>query len=256
MIGVIAGRELRSALVGPLPWILLGGGQVVLSWIFLKVVDDFTGLGADERVASLTLELALNLFGFAAVVLMLAIPLLAMRMLSGEFRDGSFALIDAAPVRIGELLLGKLLALVMLMTPFCLLPALNVALLLLGQGGLLGTPTPAPDLDCGQIGAATLGLWLVGLLFCAIGLHASSLTAQPGTAVLVAFAILLVLSVIGRADALSARDLSLFGWLAWNEHLFWFLLGAVRLSDLVYLLGLSGLFMALAHRRLSNRALA
>jgi ABC-2 type transport system permease protein len=244
MIEVIAKRELRTGLVTPLPWILLGGGQVVLSWIFLKVVDDFTGLGADERVASLTLELTLNLFGFAAVILMFAVPLMAMRMLSGEIRDGSFELVAAAPVRIGELVLGKFLALVALMTPLCLLPILNIALL-----------AGSAELDLGQIAAATFGLWLVGVMFCAIGLYASSLSAQPGAAVLAAFSILLLLSIIGRAETLVSHGLSLFGWLSWNEHLFWFLLGAVRLSDLFYLIAFSGLFLALTHRRLSNRAL-
>lgn len=244
MIAVLAGREVRSGLVTPLPWILLGAGQIVLAWIFLQVIEQFSGLGADERVASLTQELALNLFGFAAVIAMLAAPLLAMRMLSGEFRDGSFELIGAAPLRIVELVLGKFLGLVVLITPLCLLPALNL-LLLAGVGGL----------DAGQIAAATLGLWLAAVFFCAIGLYASSLTVQPGAAVLVAFGILLLFSIIGRAESLAAQTLSLFGWLSWNEHLFWFLLGAVRLSDLAYFVLFTGLFLALTHRRLANRHL-
>jgi ABC-2 type transport system permease protein len=246
MIGAITAREVRSGLVTALPWILLGGGQVVLSWIFLKVVDDFTGLTADERVASLTVELTLNLFGFAAVILLLAVPLMAMRMLSAEFRDGSFELITAAPVATGSIVLGKFFALLILMTPLCALPVVNLALL-----------AGHAELDIGQIAAAALGLWLVGAMFSAIGLYASSLSAQPGAAVLSAFAILLLLSVIGRADRLGAGrlDLSLFGWLSWNEHLFWFLLGAVRWSDLAYLTGGTLLFLALTHRRLSNRIL-
>ncbi len=244
MIGVLAGREIRSGLVTPLPWILLGAGQIVLAWIFLQVIETFSGLGADERVASLTQELALNLFGFAAVIAMLAAPLLAMRMLSGEFRDGSFDLIGAAPLRIVEMVLGKFLGLIALITPLCLLPALNLLLL-----------ADVAGLDAGQIAAATLGLWLAALLFCAIGLYASSLTAQPGAAVLVAFGILLFFSIIGRAESFAAQTLSLFGWLSWNEHLFWFLLGAVRLSDLAYFILFTGLFLALTHRRLANRRL-
>lgn len=244
MIGVLAGRELRSGWVTPLPWIVLGAAQVVLAWIFLQVIETFSGLGADERVASLTQELALNLFGFAAVIAMLAAPLLAMRMLSGEFRDGSFDLTGTAPVRIIQIVGGKFLGLVMLVTPLCLLPAANL-LLLAGVGGL----------DTGQIAAATLGLWLAALLFCAIGLYASSLTAQPGASVLIAFGILLLFSIIGRAEALTTKTLSLFGWLSWNEHLFWFLLGAVRLSDLAYFIFFTGFFLALTHRRLANRRL-
>ncbi len=55
---------------------------MVLAWIFLQTVERFAGLGVDERVASISVELALNLFGFAAVVVLFAAPLLAMRVLS------------------------------------------------------------------------------------------------------------------------------------------------------------------------------
>jgi ABC-2 type transport system permease protein len=244
MIGAIVGREVRGGLVMPLPWVLLGAGQVVLAWIFLQVIEDFSGLAADERVASLTQELTLNLVGFAAVIAMLAAPLMAMRMLSGEFRDGSYELIEAAPVRLWQVVIGKFSGLALLMTPVCLLPAINLLM-------LAGTA----ELDVGQVATATLGLWLAAMLFCAIGLYASSLTAQPGASVFLAFGILLFFSIIGRAESLMNQTLSLFGWLSWNEHLFWFLLGAVRLSDLAYFILFTGLFLALTQRRLANRRL-
>jgi ABC-2 type transport system permease protein len=208
-------------------------------------VERYAGLGADERLASLSIELALNLYGFAAALALIAGPLLAMRTLSGELRDGSSELIGSSPVRIWEAVAGKFLGLAVLILPLCLLPALNLALL---AGSI--------ELDPGLFAAATLGLWLSGLLFCAVGLFASSLSAQPGAAVLAGLGILLLLSVIGRAEALAARGLSLFGWLSWNEHLFWFLLGAIRVSDLCYFGLFTGLFLALTHRRLANRRLS
>ncbi len=70
-----------------------------------------------SAVASLSVELSVNLFGFAAVVALLAAPLMAMRMLSREFRDGSFDLIGAAPVRLVVVVLGKFLARSALITP-------------------------------------------------------------------------------------------------------------------------------------------
>lgn len=244
MIGTILGREVRGGLVTPLLWVLLGAGQIVLAWVFLQTVEGFSAFEADARVASLSLELSLNLFGFAAVVALLAAPLIAMRMLSGEFRDGSFDLIGSSPVRLADVVAGKFLGIVVLITPLCLLPALNVALL---AGGA--------RVDPGLFAAATLGLWLAGLFFAAVGLYASSLSTQSGAAVLTAFGILLLFSVIGQAEALGTQGLSLFGWLAWNEHLFWFLLGAVRLSDIAYFLFFTLFFLALTHRRLANRRL-
>ncbi|MGQ9658744.1 MAG: ABC transporter permease [Thermochromatium sp.] len=244
MIWTIAAREIRSGVVTPLLWVLLGVGQVVLAWIFLQVVEDFSTLDAGERLVSLTQELCLNLGGFGAVLAMLVAPLLAMRMLSAEFHDGRYDLLAAAPVTLVEILLGKFIGLAVLLTPLCLLPAANLALL-----------AGATTLDLGQVAAATLGLWLAALFFGAIGLQASSLTDQPGAAVLIAFGLLLLFSIIGRAESLMAQTLSLFGWLSWNEHLFRFLLGVVRLSDLAYFLLFTGLFLALTHRHLANRRL-
>jgi ABC-2 type transport system permease protein len=63
MILTLAAREIRSGLVTPLLWVLLGVGQVVLAWIFLQVVENFSGLDAEQRLAPLTQELCLNLFG-------------------------------------------------------------------------------------------------------------------------------------------------------------------------------------------------
>ncbi|EXJ17150.1 ABC transporter permease [Imhoffiella purpurea] len=244
MIGAIAGREIRSGLVTPLIWVLLGAGQVVLAWIYLKVVEDFSGLSADERVGSLTQELALNLFGFAAVIALLAAPLLAMRSLSAELREGSFDLLGSAPVRLGEVVIGKFLGLILLITPLCLLPAANLLML-----------SGIADLDPGHLAAATLGLWLAAVMFCAIGLYGSSLSSQPGASVLIGFGLLLLLSIVGRADSIGDMSLSLFDWLSWNEHLLWFLLGAVRMSDLGYFVLFTLFFLALTHRRLINRRL-
>lgn len=245
MILTIAGREIRAGLVTPLIWVLLGAAQVTIGWVFLQAVENFIGLKAEDRLASLSTELSLNLFGIASALALIAAPLIAMRMLSGELRDGTYDLLASSPVRVYQIVIGKYLGLVALLTPLCLLPALSVLLL-----------AGAADLDPGLFAAATLGLWLAGLMFAAVGLFASSLSPQPGAAVFAAFGILLLLSVIGRAEALGSTHLSLFGWLAWNEHLLWFLLGAVRISDLAYFLLFAAVFLALTHRRLANRQLA
>ncbi len=202
MILTIASRELRGGLVTPLIWVLLGGGQVVLAWIFHQTVENFSGLGAEERVASLSQELSVNLFGFAAVVALFAHPdrhahaerRVPRRQLRPDRRGPG--------ARLVQVVLGKFLGAVALMTPLALLPALNL-LLLAGSA----------DLDPGLFAAATLGLWLTGLLFASVGLFASSLSSQPGAAVLAAYGILLLFSVIGRAQDLAIQGLSCSaGW--------------------------------------------
>ena len=241
MIATIAAREWLSTFRTPLAWLLLAAAQVVLTWILLQVLDDFTGLEPPQRSVGLNLELSHNLFGSAAVFLMLTLPLLAARSISGEMRDGVWQMLISAPVTLSQILLGKFCALAALVAVACLIP-LALCLTLLG----------AAPIDPGLFLAATLGLWLTGLLFCAVGLFAASLSSQPAVAAVIAYGLLMLISLANRADHLAAGQISFLDWLSWNQHLFWFLSGVVRVSDLVYFLLASALFLALAHRRLEN----
>jgi len=241
MIATIALRETLSTFRTPLAWLLLAAAQIVLTWILLQVLDDFTGLKPPERSAGLNLELSHNLFGSAAVFLMLTTPLLAARAISGEMRDGVWQMLIAAPVTLSQILLGKFCALAALVSLLCLIP-LGLSLTLLG----------AAPIDPGLFLAATLGLWLTGLLFCAVGLFAASLSSQPAVASVIALGLLMLISLVNRADHLAAARITMLDWLSWNQHLFWFLSGVVRVSDLTYFLLSSALFLALAHRRLEN----
>ncbi|MEY6431796.1 ABC transporter permease subunit [Thioalkalicoccus limnaeus] len=244
-LGAIAWRDLRAALQGPALWILLGLHQFILGWVLLQVLERFTGIEATARVTGLSLELSLNLFSVAALLALFTAPLLAMRSLSGERRDGTYALLASAPVPLVTILLGKYLALSAMMS-LQLLPPLI----------LIGLVAMVAELDAGLLAAGMLGLWLTLLSFAAIGLFASSLSHQPVATAVAGYGVLLTLSVIGRARGIEPGEVSLFEWLSWNEHLFWFLSGVVRVSDLVYFVLLSAFFLALAHRRLANMRLA
>jgi len=244
VILAIARRECQASFLSAQGWILLAANQFILAWIFLRVLQGFSGLEASQRNAGISLELSLNLFSFAAILALLSIPLLSMRMISGELREGTYHLLGSAPVSLTEILLGKFLGLAVLVAATGLLP------LLMSLGLSVAT-----DLDLGLLATATLGIWLTGLMFAAVGLYASSLTAQPGLAAVAAYGILVLLSIINRAEGAGTQAATLFDWLSWNEHLFWFLLGVVRASDLLYFFLFTAFFLALAHRRLANRRL-
>jgi ABC-2 type transport system permease protein len=244
VILAIARRELQASFLSAQAWTLLAANQLILAWIFLRVLEGFSGLEMAQRKTGITLELSLNLFSFAAVLALFSVPLISMRMLSSELREGTFNLLGSSPVTLVEILLGKFLGLVGLVVVMGLLP------LLLSLGLSFST-----DLDLGLLAAATLGVWLTGLMFAAVGLFASSLTAQPGLAAVASYGILVLMSVINRSESAGEETATLFDWLSWNEHLFWFLHGIVRASDLLYFILIAAFFLALAHRRLANRRL-
>jgi ABC-2 type transport system permease protein len=242
VIRTIARRELADLFHSSLAWVLLAAHQVLLAWIFLRVVERFSGLEAAQRTAGITQELTLNLFGVAAVLALFTVPLLTMRLLSGELRRGTFALLASSPVSLTQILLGKLVGLGGYLAVLTVLPlALGLALL------------PWVRLDLGLLAAATLGLALVQTTFAAVGLFASAAAGQPATAAAGAYGLLLMLSVIGRAASPDGIGGFVLLWLSWNEHFLPFLLGQVQTLHLAYFLILSALFLTLALRRLERR---
>jgi len=245
LILAIAQRELRSLFLSPLAWAVLALHQVVLGWIFLRVVEHFIGLEAAKRATGITLELSLNLFSFAAVLGLFTIPPLTARLFSEDLRSGNYRLLRSAPVSLGAILLGKYLGLCTLLGLVSLLP------LLMGLGLLIAAP-----LDGGLLASAGLGLLLLNLCFAAAATFASTLTHQPAAAATAGYGLLLLLSVVSQSAHLGeGAYVGLFQWLSWNEHLLPFLLGLVRASDLFYFLGGALLFLWLALRQLENRDL-
>lgn len=245
MLWIIARRETLSLFQTGLIWLLLAACALILGWVFLTVLDPFVGVGREGleqiSVTALNLRLVREVFGAAAVLLLLMAPLLASRLLSSELRDGRYALLASAPLLPVEILLGKWLALAAALLALAAVPLLLCVALAL-----------AAPVDVGLCLSASLGLWLLGLLFAAVGLFAASLSTQPAAATVIAYGLLMLLSVINQADTAGLQALGLLDWLSWGQHLFWFLIGAVRLSDLAYFMLLSAGFLAMAERRLAN----
>jgi ABC-2 type transport system permease protein len=201
MVFTIAAKELKTLFASPLAWVVLTLMQVILGYTFLKRLDDFLQLqprlthmasppGVTELVAAPT-------FGIAAMVLLFAIPLLAMRLIAEERRNQTMVFLMSAPVSITDIVIGKFLGLL----AFVLLVIGLVALMPLALAG--GT-----RLDYGLLASLTAALLLLAACFAAVSLYVSCLTAQPIVAAIGAFGLLLVMLLAGEAavDSLRARD--------------------------------------------------
>lgn len=202
MIFTIAAKELRTLFASPLAWLVLTVVQVILGYGFLKRLDDFLQIqsqlaqlasppGVTELVAGPT-------FATAAAVLLFAVPLLAMRMIAEERRNQTMTLLLSAPLSMGEIVLGKFLGLMAFLS--------IIVLLVLAMPLTLAANT---TLDLGLLATLALALLLLAASFAAVGLYASSLTAQPIAAGLIAFALLMAMLFMGETagDSLRAR-----GW--------------------------------------------
>ncbi len=138
------------------------------------------------------------LSGNTMVVFLFVIPLLTMRLVSDELRQGTDELLLTSPAGIGEIIVGKYLA------------ALLVQLMLV-VGSLLYPfiMSRYGDLDQPVLWMSMLSMFLVGAAMMAVGLFASSLSSHQMVAGIAGFALLLLLWMIdwlGESVAGSAKD--------------------------------------------------
>ena len=202
MIFTIAGKELRALFASPLAWLVLTVVQIIVGYGFLRRLDDFLQIQSQlAQMASppgVTELVAAPTFATAAAVLLFAVPLLAMRMIAEERRNQTLTLLMSAPVSMTEIILGKFLGLMVFLS--------IIVLLVLAMPLTLATAT---RLDFGLLAGLTLALLLLAAGFSAVSLYASSLTAQPMAAALLAFGMLLAMLFMGETagDSLRAR-----GW--------------------------------------------
>jgi ABC-2 type transport system permease protein len=243
----IALRELRSMFLSPLAWTLLAVVQFILAWIFLIQMDEFIQI--QPRLAKLSSApgvtdlIATPLLSSAAMINMLLIPLMSMRLLSDEYRNGTYTLLSSAPISKTSIVLGKYSALLIFFLIVLVLTAAMPLSLLLG-----GT------LDLGKLFAGILGLGLALASFGAIGLFFSSLTSRPSVAATGTYGLLLFLWLINLASGAEGEGSALFAWISPINHLHKMLSGMINSADLIYFLLLTTCFLVLTVKQLDSRS--
>lgn len=202
MIFTIAGKELKSLFASPLAWIVLTMIQIIMGYAFLKRLDDFlqiqSQLSQMPSPPGVTELVAAPLFATVAMVLLFAVPLLAMRLIAEERRNQTMTLLTSAPLSVTEIVLGKFLG----MTTFLLLVMALIALMPLSLAA-------STRLDYGLLASLIIGLALLVASFAAVSLYASCLSVHPMAAALGGFSALLAMLLMGETagDSLRAR-----GW--------------------------------------------
>ncbi|MEO1766968.1 ABC transporter permease [Thiobacter aerophilum] len=245
MILTLARKELKILFASPLAWVVLAVLQLVFAWVFLFQLDQYLeNLPRLRQLANppgVTEVVVAMLFGFAAIVLLMAVPLMSMRLFADEYRNQTLPLLFAAPVSLTEIVLGK----------FCgLMLFLSLAVLLLVAMAMslaLGGP-----LDWGLLAANVLGIVLLLAAFSALSLFLSSLTQHGVVAAFSSFGALLLLWLINASDS---DPEALLNYLSLMRHFDGLNRGLLDTRDVAYLLIFTALFLTLTIRRLDARRL-
>jgi ABC-2 type transport system permease protein len=245
----IAARELRSLFLSPLSWTVLAITQAFVAYAFLVKLELFLqlkphlpGLPGAPGLTAIVVAPALKAAG---MVMLLAAPLVTMRLVSEEHRSGTLSLLLSAPVSMTDIVLGKFLGVMSFFSIVVLVTLLTPLSLLAG-----GT------LDYGLLASGFLGLLLLVASFAAAGLFMSTLTAHPAVAAVSTFGLLLLLWNLDWAGTGAAEGVrSLFSYLAVTSHFNALLQGVVDSADLIYSLLVVVTFLVLAIQRLDTMRL-
>jgi len=168
-------REIASYFVSPIAYVAMALFLVV-SGFFFALSDFRPGAPAAMR----------SIFDIMMIILVFVLPIITMRALSEEQRSGTIETLLTAPVTDVQVVAAKFLG-----SWVFFLAVLAPTLLYVVLLGAFGEP------DLGPIASGYLGLALLGALYVAVGLFASSLTENQVIAAVTGFVILLVLAMVG-----------------------------------------------------------
>ncbi len=240
MLFTLAAKELKALFASPLAWVVIAVLQIILAWIFLAQLNAFMLVQPQlvqlSNPPGVTEFVATALFGSVAVVLLMAVPLLSMRLVAEERRNQTMPFLLSAPLSMSEIILGKFLGLLLFLAVIIGLTALMA--LSLGFG---------THPDYGLIAANGLGLLLLVACYASLGLFISCLTAQPVVAAIATLGALLGLWVI---DAAASAPDSWLHWASLLKHFENFNRGLIDTADVAFLTLVTATFLALAIRRL------
>ncbi|MFZ2956366.1 MAG: ABC transporter permease [Candidatus Ozemobacteraceae bacterium] len=168
-------KELQTYFYSPVAYIVFASFLLITGYLFALVL-------INSKLATLEPMLA-----NAAFILLLASPVLTMRLISEERRSNCMELLLTSPISPVEIVLGKFLA--------CF--ALYLVLILLTVQYPLILSMYAERLDMGPIYSGYIGLILLSTSFISIGLFASSLTENQVVSAMISFAGTLLFWIIG-----------------------------------------------------------
>lgn len=236
---VLCRRELHSYFASFVAYVLLAVFWVLSGYFFYSDLVFFVLFGG------FTLPTGLWQFVFLdmRLVLLLILPLVTMRLFAEERKLGTIELLWTYPVGDVPIVAGKFLAawvffLVMLI------------------------PTAIPILvfrhfhafDIGPLGAAYLGILLLGTAFIACGMFVSSLTENQGVSAMVTYGILVFFWFLTWNEEAARQEwmrfllgLSLF------DRFFNFSRGVIDSRDAIFFLLFTALFLFLTWQSLATR---
>ena len=248
---IIAKRDLGSFFNSPIFYVITTVFLIIYSYIFVNILSFFS-MQSMQSGQFQQMGIALNInemviepsFQNMAVVLLLIIPIITMRSFAEEKKSKTFRLLLSSPVHLKEIIWGKFLACMIVITLMVLISSYSIGFLF-----MIGEP------DIGPVLTGYLGILLTAGCYVSVGIFASSLTENQIVAAVITFGFSLFMWVIGwGAQTANSTTGQVLQYLSVIEHMDRFLKGMIETSDLAYYLSFIIFGLFLCYRTLdSNR---
>ena len=248
---IIAKRDLGSFFNSPIFYVITTVFLIIYSYIFVNILSFFS-MQSMQSGQLQQMGIALNInemviepsFQNMAVVLLLIIPIVTMRSFAEEKKSKTFRLLLSSPVDLKEIIWGKFLACMIVITLMVLISSYSIGFLF-----MIGEP------DIGPVLTGYLGILLTAGCYVSIGIFASSLTENQIVAAVITFGFSLFMWVIGwGAQSANSTTGQVLEYLSVIKHMDRFLKGMIETSDLAYYLSFIIFGLFLCYRTLdSNR---
>lgn len=217
--------------------------------VFLITTSLFLWIFPDSSILDYDYASLDSLFNIAPYTFMFLVPAITMRSIAEERREGTFELLATRPISDWEIILGKYFA-CLLIVLFALIPTLIYYFTVYQLGLTKG------NVDTGAVIGSYIGLFLLGGVFTAIGIFASSIGKNQIVAFMIA--VFLCFFAFSGFDSisqlLSLKNIAAYlTMLSINEHYQSVSRGVLDTRDLLYFLSFITLFLAITKTIIGSR---
>ncbi len=229
---IIAKKETRIFFNSPATYIVLVVFLVLNAWFFTSSI--FLNAKAEMR----------GLFNILPMVYLFFLPAITMGLIAREKNSGTLEVLTTLPLKESQIIMGKYLASLSVLIVGLIFTFVHLfTIMLFGQ-----------NLDYGAICFGYLGLFLLGAVYCAIGVFGSSIHSNQIVAFIISFAIVFFFFVLQYILMLMPGSIAgIIQYLSFGYHIDNFSRGIVDTRDLVYFLTLIILFLRFATLMLVSR---
>ena len=224
-------KEFMSYFVSPIAYIVISIFLLVTGWFFFSTFFLY-------NEASLR-----NFFSLLPLIFSFVVPAVTMRLFSEELNVGSYETLHTLPVTLNDIILGKFTAAV-----------LFIGVMLIPTFAYPASVTFLGDLDWGPVIGGYLGAIMLGAVYSAIGLFASSLTRNQIIAFIMGVTICFGLIFIDNLlFFLPGYMTSFFQYLSADFHFSNITKGIIDSRDILYFISISFIGLYCANLSLGSR---